>query len=236
VITQYLNTRLKPITFLALAIVLALLNNSPFSTADRMNSILFLFYSFLVFRLLDDAGSVIIDRVKHPARDYLVSKVNYPKFLRLTIINILIYLGVLAFLATLKDASIISLFLAASLVCYFLLKKSEIAVALIALLKYPLLIWCTLNWQSDGLSISLALASFFLMGAHELLGKQDFKSYFLGLLSLIVSGLLIFQTWYNPYTLVHLVPVLLLVIIFRKSAVAPIAPLVIKLLTYFLAT
>jgi hypothetical protein len=235
VIINYLNTRLRPISFLALALLLSLFVKTSSLAIGEIDKVVFLFYSFLVFRLLDDAGSVFMDRLNKPERSYL-SIANYPKFLRFTAVNIFIYVGGLAIFVSFKDASIIFLFLLISVGAYLLFKKSEKGLALIALLKYPFLMWCAIGWQNDAISLSLVIASFFLMAAHDLLEKHNDRSYLLGLLSLVLSGVLIFQIWQNPYTLVHIVPVLLIALIFRKSVIMPIAPILIYPLIYFLST
>lgn len=231
-ISNYLKTRLKPLSFLALAFLLSLLLTKSNFAFDKL---LFLFYSFLVFRLLDDAGSLTVDRLNKPERSYLTVS-NYPKFLRLTLVNIIIYLVILVLFVSYIDALVISIFIIISISAYIYFNNSENAIAIIALLKYPLLMWSAQEWQSDEVSISLSFASFFLMATHDLLEKKDNVSYLLGLLFLVISACLVFQTWQSPYSIVHVIPVLLIALIFRKNTVSPIAPILIFSITYFLST
>ena len=91
-IKHYLHTRLKPFSFLVLSILFSLMFNVPEDSLKvKLFKVLFLMLSFLVFRLLDDAGSVQYDRNIHSDRSYL-SPSNYPTFIRFTAVSCLAYL------------------------------------------------------------------------------------------------------------------------------------------------
>jgi len=232
-IKTYLHTRLRPWSFLALAALFALFVVQSGHWLVYAYNVFFLFSSFLFFRILDDAGSVHIDRQNHPERKYLSAE-NYPRFLKFLLVSIAFYLLVLIFSRAKLDFIYISAFLLSSGLAYLLFSRREKIISLISLLKYPVLLSCLFNWQVDSLHFLLALASFFLMKAHEQLEKKEKPQFIWGLINLTVAGLLIFPPNQNPFNALYTLGLLLILLIFKKSNFRPYIPLLYFPLSYFL--
>ena len=195
-IKAYLHTRLRPWSFFALAALFALFDKESAHWFVYLSNVFFLFTSFLVFRLLDDAGSVYLDRKEHPERTY-------------------------------------ALLLSSSL-AYVLLSSRAKLIALIPLLKYPILLGCLFNWPVAILSWFLAISSFFLMKAHEQLESKKKSQFIWALINLSIAGFLIFPPNQNPFNLFFILGLIFFLLIFRKSNYRPYIPLLYYPLSYFL--
>jgi hypothetical protein len=237
-IIGYLKTRLKPAIFFVLATLLALLAWPFISFYSYLSSVFFLFFSFMAFRLLDDAGSVHVDRKNHPERSYLKQE-NYKRFATTAGIALVLYLVLIAIFipeAWLAVAILVGL----SIVAYLLLGKTNLGLAIIALIKYPILLWCIIKLPEDASLMMLVLSSFFMLAAHDLIEEpSNARNYALGFISLLLSGILIFQPWTAPFSAALILPVILVAAIFRKSRLVSFFhiayyPISYALLNYFL--
>jgi hypothetical protein len=232
-IKNYLHTRLRPWSFLALAALFALFDSQSGLGFVYLSNVFFLFASFLVFRLLDDAGSVYIDRAEHPERSYLYPE-HYPHFLKLLLISLALYLLFIILSRARWDFIYLSAFLLSSGLAYFIFSRRAAVIALIPLLKYPVLLGCLLAWQDDSRHLLLALSTFFLMGAHELLEKDGTVQFIWGLGSLATAGILIFPIIENPLNGLYILGSIFLILVFRKSPYRPYIPLLYYPLSYFI--
>ena len=232
-IKAYLHTRLRPWSFFALAALFALFDKESAHWFVYLSNVFFLFTSFLVFRLLDDAGSVYLDRKEHPERTYL-SPENYPRFLKLLLISVALYLVFIIFSQARWDFIYLSALLLSSSLAYVLLSSRAKLIALIPLAKYPILLGCLFNWPVAILPWLLAISSFFLMKAHEQLESKKKSQFIWALINLSIAGFLIFPPNQNPFNLFYILGLILFLLIFRKSNFRSYIPLLYYPLSYFL--
>lgn len=216
-IKHYLHTRLRPGAFVLLSIFLSLLVFDPDSTQKTaLWNCVFLLVSFLVFRLIDDAGSIRADRIHHPDRIYL-SVDNFPKFCSFTALISLCYLMPLFFLA-LNIALIVISLMISSIGLYFLLQYRFQLLQFIPLLKYPVLLYCVV---ASPISMNLWFvcgSSFFIMLSYELLEDKNatWTKRIFTLISLTIAG--IFSIYFSSISyasLFILIPLALSILFFR---------------------
>ena len=224
-IIKYLKYRLKPLQFLALAMFMALFCLNVFLTySSAVLNFIFLFLGFIVFRFIDDAGSVTIDRIAHPDRTYL-TKENYPSFLKIVVIVTILLLTYTTFFLP-NSLIVISGFIAISICLYLIFNSNKSIMIFIPLLKYPTLLWCISGLTLVPNRILAILGSFFIMYLYDQLDQQEKpKSDLMILVTCIVCGLLIFQPWLNLY-LIGLV-ILPVSLIIKYSHLKIMKPLVI---------
>lgn len=216
-IKHYLHTRLKPGAFVLLSIFLSLLVLEPDSTQKTaLWNCVFLFVSFLVFRLIDDAGSIRPDRIHHSDRNYL-SIDNFPKFCSFTALISLCYLMPLFFLA-LNIALIVISLMISSIGLYFLLQNRFQLLQLIPLLKYPFLLCCAVASPISMNQWFVCGSSFFIMLSYELLEDKNatWTKRIFTLISLTIAG--IFSIYFSSISyasLFILIPLALSILFFR---------------------
>jgi hypothetical protein len=205
---NYIATRLKPIPFLILAILLSLLVFSPASeSTDWIQGVVFLWLSFLAFRFLDDAGSIAIDRKLHPDRRYARVE-SYSTFLAIVAIVMLVYVAILYFTYW-PSLNYILLFILCIVVLYSFFAKQEIAMLVLPLLKYPALLATLLLFPGN--YIPELAASFCIVLIYDLSEELNLNnSRFWILIGLeLVCGLLLFHSFPIVYTLLFVLgPVL----------------------------
>ncbi|MBL4705730.1 MAG: hypothetical protein JKY54_14490 [Flavobacteriales bacterium] len=194
----------------------------------------FLFVSFLVFRMLDDAGSVHLDRVNHPDRTYL-NKVSYARFVVLTSIVCTAYLIALCFYSTTALLIIGSLMLV-SIVFYLLLGKSKFILPVIPLLKYPVLVWCLFDFTDVSELICVAVSTLFMLASHDLIeniGKKK-AAFPMSLLVVFITGYLLYQPWVDALNVLYILPMLVVIRFIGNWKFSQYIPLLYYPVTYFL--
>lgn len=197
----------------------------------------FLFFSLLVFRFIDDAGSVHFDRKKHPERYYL-NAINYKHFLIITGSIIFIYI---IFLHTLffQGYLIIYALVFGSILLYILFGNNTHMIPLIPLIKYPLLLLVLNEVPLNFKSASVLLATFFLLLSYDSLERcveiksRNWKS----LVFLLICGLLVFQPFENPLNILFvLFPIVIILLLIKRIHKISFLPLLYYPITYFLIT
>ena len=217
-IGKYLTSRLKPVKFLWLAALFSIFVADAKSGAmPWLQNIVFLFLSFLVFRFIDDAGSVETDRKEHPERTYLEVE-QYHRFLRLTITLTILYLLVLVLIDVRIFYTVLAL-IAGSAGLYFISRRSQFPLEFIPLLKYPVLLWCLSGFSTDIHSLGPITSTFFIIFTYDALEKISLEkiNLFWGLIPLAVSGFLAFRVWENATNLWLILPAMLLIMLFKGS-------------------
>ncbi|MFM6935331.1 MAG: hypothetical protein ACKOXP_07795 [Flavobacteriales bacterium] len=183
-IKYYLNHRLKPMVFLVLACLLALvIQTHETGLLLFLKRSIFLFGSFMAFRLLDDAGSVRVDRWNHPDRIYL-SKENFPAFLIWTFFINASYLSAL-FLIEQSTAYLVTVFWLISVLLYFLFQHQLTVLSVVPLFKYPVLLYALLQPDVSTIELFTCMGSFFILVTYELL--EDVNANLLKPLLIIAS-------------------------------------------------
>lgn len=202
--------------------------------SDWMYSVGFLLISFLIFRIIDDIGSIHIDRDEHPDRTYL-SKENLPKLLTFGGIALGIYLAGLG-MFSLPILATMGAFISVSIVLYLGFGKNTRIMPIIPLLKYPILLWCLSNLATDLETITLAISTFFLMASHDLVERIGTKNtrIWASLLVLSITGILIFYPSNNPLNVLYTLPVLILISVVGKWKSAKYIALLYFPITHFL--
>lgn len=201
-----------------------------------MAGIGYLFISFLFFRLLDDAGSVWVDRVDHPDRKYL-DKDHFIYFFRSVIAFGVIYLLLLlsiSYLVVLK----VGLLLLVSAISYLIFGKDRKVIRYIPLMKYPLLLWAI----SVHTPTEVLLVPFLMMFLFDVLDdeKHQKKRKIYSVLTLSVGSFLAFSSYIERGELLlfltfSLVP-LLVVIPFSRFKVIKYVPLLYYPIIHFILT
>jgi len=215
-IVNYLKTRFSIVQFFLLAVVLSIM---VFEKEDLgvnwLAGILFLFISLFVFRLLDDAGSVYYDREHHPERRYL-DTAYYSRVLKLIGIVIFYYMIYLAFCPN-RVLGMVSALIVLSICLYVLFSKNYVVLPIISLLKYPVLLGCLSLYSVEKTSLSVLLASFFVMASYDSLETVDegssnlWKSLFL----FFICGILSFQPWENVFNWSYVLLIIFLLPFFK---------------------
>ena len=223
-ISYYLNKRLRPIAFFLLAVFLVLLVSSDFSWSQYVKRVLMIFVSLLIYRLIDDAGSIRIDRHKHQERIYL-NQDHYSSFLAITLIAIVFYY--LLLVIVLPELLVKSIaFMLLSICCYLLFQRYEFALECIALMKYPFLVYCFCLMGPSLSAYLLAISSFFIMLSFDLFEKERFRmDSFLSIFLLIIIGALVFQPWNQLVLSIYVLPPIILYYYLRSSRVLQFIPI-----------
>lgn len=217
-IKKYLASRSGSVKFLLLAILFSLFVVGPQSDGILWaRSIAFLFASFIVFRFIDDAGSVAIDRREHPERTYLHAQ-HYPLFLGWTIVLALVYL-LAVLLSDARAFYVLTALITVSAGLYIIFRERKFLLELVPLLKYPVLLWCLSLCSMDPSIVAPIVATFFIIFTHDILEKVHAGKLNLlwGIVPLIISGLLIFRPWNDLAGLWFILPALFLAFVFQRS-------------------
>lgn len=234
-VMAYLKSRFNPVKFLLLAILLSLLvYSSPSPWIGPVLGIAFLFSSIFAFRVLDDAGSVHYDRVNHPNRSYL-SPENFLRFLRFTIAVLLIYLAFL-FAFSLNYFITGSLLLVLSFLAYILFGKNNAVLPIIPLLKYPVLLWVLMDFSLNPVDLCVASSSIFMMASYDLIeqiGKNK-SSLLSSIITLLLTGILLFPFWLNGFQWLLILPMPLLVFVIGKWKYFKYLPLLFYPISYLI--
>jgi hypothetical protein len=225
-IGNYIQQRLKPVQFLLLAIFLYLLVYPVQAQwTDVVSDALFLFVSFIVFRFIDDAGSVTIDRINHPDRTYLSAK-NYTSFLVVTILLSTCYAAAV-FIYDRSMIVVIPPLMAGSVLLYLFSHKSGVMMKVIPLLKYPLLLLCISASNVDSSEILVVWSSFLIMLIYDLIDdrKEQGDQRIILLILIIACGMLVFQPWHDWIWILFIIPPIVIVLMFSKSKLLKYLPI-----------
>lgn len=232
-IDLYLKSRLKFWQLFALSILFSfLIYDSRFELKFTLINFFLLLTSLIVFRLIDDAGSVTIDRDAHPERTYLNDE-NYSSFLAVVFITTILFLFLLSIL---RPSLVISMifFIIGSIILYLIFNKSKTVMAVIPLLKYPFLLWAISSMDSGNVGFTISIASFFIMLFYDLNDDEKTRGFILNFLCITVISLLIFPPWDGSYFgLLSIIPVSF-VIWKSKSSFLKFIPLLFYPICYLL--
>ena len=230
---SYLKHRVNFFQLFGLAFLLVLLTLSPQSSNDLGEQITFVFLSLLVFRLLDDLGSVHYDRIHHPHRTYLLPS-NFKSMMLVLSLVLITYLGS-CFYFDLQLGIILSGFIGVSVLMYSLFGETKF-LAVIPLLKYPVLLWCASYFPTNLSTLLLLLSSAFLLGAFDVLELVRNKPsvFSAGIVLLIVYGVLVFQPWENWFYSGFIIMPLVLAYLCKSKTVLKYIPLVYFPFVHFL--
>jgi hypothetical protein len=237
VLVEYIKIRIYLVQLIGLTILMSILVLSRDDTFDVwMYSVLFLVISFGVFRVLDDAFSVELDRKEHLERIYLISQ-KFNSFKKITAIIIVIYLisvG-LVFPATFL---IILLLLIGSLVLYLLLRKQQLAFKLIPLLKYPVLLYCVSMISSNEVELGVIFSSFLLMAGFDSFDnvKRNSNRIWQPMLLLFCCSILLFKPWLNYINILFSVFTLLVIYLIRDKRITPYVSILFFPILFFILT
>ena len=196
VLKEYIKLRIDLKQLAGLTLLMAFLIISLESTSlDWCYTMVFLFGSFIVFRIFDDAFSVFEDRKEHPERTYLLAK-KFKAFKKVTFISIVIYLVGISLVFFSSFYSILLLFII-SISLYVLLKKQPFLFSLISLLKYPVLLYAASISATLQTEPEILFSSFFLMLGFDSFDtvKKNPNQIWKPLLFLFCCSLLLFKPW-----------------------------------------
>lgn len=229
--------RFNPLKFISLAILLSLLvlkKEDHLST--WISGVAFIFISLFVFRCIDDAGSVYFDRKNHPDRTYLNPE-NYSSFLIITGFSIGVYFLLLS-VFLFSQIPILLVVVISSIGFYVIFNKNKFVLYFIPLFKYPILVAALNSFSIDSSSITIYIASFFLLVSFDTLEtmKEAKNGFWKSIVVLLFLGVLLFKPWEVPVTTVLvMVPLLILPWIKAKPKIEYM-PLIYYPLTFFLLT
>lgn len=226
-IIKYLKSRFSLLRYLSLSILLSLFVVSvdiPFALASWLGIVFFVFISLLLFRALDDAGSVVFDRAD-AERSYL-SEQNYTYFLVFNAFLAILYFGFLLFIKF-SYGWHLAAFYVLCIVCYFLFKNNKSILYVIPFLKYPLLLFvlgCE-NYQ-------ILLASLLLFLTYDLF--EDEKRFNNGFAGILLCGMLVF---FNPdewTSLIYVFAPALIALMLRNHKFLKYLPILYFPIVYFI--
>ena len=217
-IKYYLNKRLKALHFFLLALFMYMFVYDLETIAyEVFKCIGFLFFSFVAFRFLDDAGSIRHDKIHFPERLYL-NKEHYSSFLALTGIVVIFYLGFIS-LYDISLLSVLLVLLVASVLAYIMFQKHSVITKLIPLLKYPVLTWCVAGQSENLEDLILYISTFFIMLMYDMLEEvpMTLPNRLRNVLGIMICGILVFQPWCNFTNILWMVAPGILALLLYKS-------------------
>lgn len=237
VLIAYIKIRIHPIQLIGLTLLMSILVLSPKDAAETwLFSMLLLVISFIVFRILDDAFSVNIDRKEHLERTYLIPD-NFKSFKKITAISIGVYLIIVGSMYS-KIYFILLLLLTSSLALYYMFGKQVLVLKIIPLVKYPVLLYCVsmISWHE--VKLEVLIASFLLMAGFDSFDrvKVNSNTIWQPMLFLFCCSLFLFKPWLNySYILFSLVPLFIIYLI-RNSRIVPYFAILFFPITFFILT
>ena len=174
---QYISTRFGILKYFVFTILLCLLGVTEIPESKVFGeNLIFIFASLFAFRLLDDAWSIHLDRIYHSRRTYLSPK-NTRSFIFFTVFIFIVYqLGLFLFSWVLA-ITILTLFLV-STGLYILFFKAKSIMAIIPLLKYPVLIWCIARFAMSSEVLFLSAGAFFMMLTSDFIDENKLNRVF----------------------------------------------------------
>jgi hypothetical protein len=237
VLIAYVKIRIHPIQLIGLTLLMSMLVLSTKDAAETwLFSMLLLVISFIVFRILDDAFSVTIDRKEHLERTYLIPD-NFKSFKKITAISIGVYLITVGLMYS-KIYFILFLLLISSLALYFMFGKQVLVLKLIPLVKYPVLLYCVsiISWHE--VKLEVLIASFLLMAGFDSFDrvKSNPNHIWQPMLFLFCGSILLFKPWLNYINIVGSILPLLIIYLMRNNRIVPYFAIVFFPITFFILT
>jgi hypothetical protein len=180
----------------------------------------------MVFRLIDDAGSVTLDRENHPERIHLLPK-NYKHFLIATIITTIVFLFAL-YISFTKSFLLVTGLIVVSAFLYVIFHRNKIIISLIPLLKYPILLWCLISLSYEVDAILICLSSFAIMLMYDLIDDEDEKKRKLvrNVIGITICSILVFQPWLKASLLVFTILPIILVFTLNETSYLKYLPVI----------
>lgn len=237
VLLEYMKIRIYLVQLMGLSMLMSVLVLSIDNTLiEWLYSILFLVISFSVFRIVDDAFSVEIDRKEHPERTYLIPQ-RFNSFKKITAIISAIYLISIGLVFPAAFFIILSL-LIGSLVLYLLLKKQHLVSKLIPLLKYPVLLYCLAMITSTGVELGVLFSSFLLMAGFDSFDnvKRNSKHIWQPMLLLLCCSILLYKPWLDYINILFSVLPILIIYVIKEKRITPYVLIVFFPITFFILT
>jgi hypothetical protein len=237
VLIAYIKIRMHFVQLIGLTILMSMLVLSPKDPFEIwLFSMLLLVISFMVFRFLDDAFSVTIDRKEHPERTYLISA-NFKSFKKITAIIIAVYLISVGLVFS-KIFFTLFLLLISSLALYFMFWKQLVVLKLIPLVKYPVLLYCASMISSHEVQLEIGIASFLLMAGFDSFDRVKVKSNTIWqpMLFLFCASILLFKPWLNSIDILFSLVPLLFIYSIRNKRIVPYFSIVFFSITFFIRT
>jgi hypothetical protein len=237
VLVEYIKIRIDPIQLIGLTLLMSMLVLSLEDSAETwLFSMLLLVISFIVFRILDDAFSLTIDRKEHPERTYL-NPDNFKSFKKITAIIIGVYLITVGLVYS-KIYFILFLLLISSLALYYMFGKQVLLLKIIPLLKYPVLLYCVSIISSNEVEPGILISSFLLMAGFDSFDRVKINSNHIWqpMLLLSCSSIFLFKPWLNYINILYILLPLLLIYIIRNKSIAPYFSIVFFPITFFILT
>lgn len=231
---EYIKIRIHVVELVALTILMSILVLTTEDTiSEWMFSFCFLGISLFVFRILDDAFSVALDRTEHPDRTYLTPP-KFKHFKKLTTLIFLIYLLGLGFIFSTTLTTILIL-LISSLLLYGLFYKQRLIMTIIPILKYPVLLYCISILAYKELQIEVYLSMLFLMAGFDGFDmvKRNPKQIWIPILFWLACGILLFKPWLNSINILFCLMPLFIVYCIRKNEFAPYFSILYFPITFF---
>jgi len=235
VIRDYLKIRIHLFRLIGLTILMTILILSVNDNLEIwLNSMLFLFSSFIVFRIVDDIFSAESDLKEHPERTYLIP-VRFKLFKKATILMVGFYLLTIGLVFS-STFLIILLLLISSLVLYLLFRNHLSLLKIIPLLKYPVLLFCVSiisNYRGD---LEVFLSSFLLMAGYDSFDdvKRNSNHIWKPLILLFCCGILLFKPWGSHINMLFCLAPLLVIYLVRDKSIASYLSIIYFPITYFL--
>lgn len=235
-ILKYLKSRLSLLRFFGLALLFTLfvLPSDAFFQ-DFISQSGFLLFSFLVFRILDDLGSVHFDRVQHPDRSYLWSP-SFPKIIRFGAGVLFSYLILIWVFMPIHYVIVIGSFSGISILAYLLFENNQNLLPLIPILKYPVLLWCLTDLSLETEQVLLLASTAIIIASHdslERLNSGSNRGLYRSLFYLMLVGFLVFQPWNVAFQAIYILPIVLAVWLLRNWKYVAYLPVLYYPLVYF---
>jgi len=226
-ILKYIGLRFPLLKYLLLAVLLSLFVSDPgipYALISALGTIFFIFITLLLFRLLEDAGSIHFD-IQDKERSYLSSS-NFKYFLLANVTVAAMYFGFIAFIKFTYAWHLLGFYLLSALL-YFLFKKSRVVVELLPFLKYPLLFF-VLGVENYALLAGSAL----LFVTYDLLEKKEW--FLFGMSSVFACGMLTVFEPSDGFSTIYVGIPLLIALIFRNHKYLKYLPIIYFPITYFI--
>lgn len=237
IVFQYISTRFGVLKFTVFAMLLCLLSVTEMQEWQKLvENFIFIFASLFAFRLLDDAWSFYLDRIHHPDRLYLLQK-NFGSFIFFAGFVIIVYQAGLFLYSGFLAITMLILFLFSTLL-YFLFFRKKSIMAIIPLLKYPVLIWCLSRFSTSAEVLYLSAGAFFMMLTSDYIdenkstGTLNYK-----ILLILITGILIFQPWNGNSSILTafiFISIPIILIAFLSMDKKPFFPIVVFPVLHFL--
>jgi hypothetical protein len=237
VLIAYIKIRMHLVQLIGLTILMSMLVLSPKDPLEIwLFSMLLLFISFIVFRILDDAFSVTIDRKEHPERIYLIPA-NFKSFKKITAIIIAVYLISIGLVFS-KIYFPLFLLLSSSLTLYLMFGKQLVVLKLIPLLKYPVLLYGASMISSHEVQLEVGIASFLLMAGFDSFDrvKVNSNTIWQPLLFLFCGSILLFKPWLKSIDILFSLLPLFVIYLIRNKSIVPYFAIVFFPITFFIRT